>query len=103
MLIALQCLTCTMGRRPMQLHGTSPPHKRFRYVKWLPNDLPGGTAPSQGFRLNWTWTCDGGHPQCMNQMGGSFFHCLDCGDNGFDLVSQVALNISPSRLTLFIF
>lgn len=95
----LQCLTCTMSRKPIQHHGTSRLHKKFHYVKWLPNNLPGGTAVSQAFRLNWNWRCDGVHPQCMKRMNNSFFHCLDCGDNGFDLVSQGLPFLSPSKLT----
>jgi hypothetical protein len=95
-----QCLTCAMSRTPMQHHGTSHLHKKFRYVQWLPNYLPGGMAQAQVFRLNWRWNCDGVHPQCMKRMNGPFFHCIDCGDNGFDLVSQAALFLSLSLLKL---
>ena len=85
----------------MQHHGNSHLHKKFRYVKWLPNDLPGDMAVAQSFRLNWGWHCDGVHPQCMKRMNGPFFHCLDCKEIGFDLVSQAAPFLSPSKLRLF--
>jgi hypothetical protein len=75
-----------MSRRPVLEHTQMRPNHTFRYVTWLPSTDKDEHKTAQPFTLNWVWNCDGlNHPGSV-AMSGSFFHCLDCGNDGFDLV-----------------
>lgn len=84
------CLTCTMVRRPLVEHMSLQNHSMY-YVHW--KGPVGEVRKAQSFPLNWIWNCDGGRCGTVSpaiQDSTSFFHCLDCFGDGFDLCPRCA-------------
>jgi hypothetical protein len=83
-----------MSRDPMKKHLHKHPRHSFLYGVWHITDT---TKPVQKFVLNWNWSCDG----CGgNTTKSAFLHCLDCRNDGFDLVCRFPIAFFFCRLLM---